>query len=411
MRTLIIIYSRIPLNFERSTIKESIYAFKKHLPGKVFYVNLIIGYPFFLNKLKFDLIIFHYSFLAIKYSDPLKLVSYGKRLSQLNGYKIALPQDEYINSFYLNQFFLEVGIDHLFTLFYDKKDITKVYPKRETGISKISTILPGYVDNFNLKKIDKILPFNQRKIDLSYRARKNPFWLGEFSIRKWKIAEEFLKLNVKDLIFDISTKEKDTIYGKDWHKFIENSKFFLGVEGGASFLDPKGITRSEVEKFTINNSEITFDLVENLFLSNKRRKINYKQLTPRIFEAISRKACLVLMEGFYNGILIPNKHYIPVKEDFSNLEYVIRRLRDIDGAKKMIENTYNDIILSGKYSYESFVKLILNEIKLELSKPTAIYDALTIYIYYINMITTIKSYIILIYRKIRSGLNHLVFHE
>ena len=413
MNTLIIYYSKIPLNKDRFTIKDSVFSFKNHLPGNTNLVNYINGQPSFLFKFRFDLIIIHYSLLSIKYSNPRLLLSISEKIKYLNGYKIAFPQDEYLNSNYLNDFFKTIKLDRLYTLFYDKNDIRKVYPFNKTGISNIHTVLPGYISCNMIKPEEQILPFEKRKIDIGYRARKNPFWLGEFSLRKWEIAERFLKFNKGEKVFDISTKAEDTILGEKWLDFIENCRFFLGVEGGASLLDKDGAIRKRVELITLKNPDVSFQEVFNKYLKKYDNKINYFMITPRIFEAISRKSCLILMEGYYSGILIANKHYIPLKNDYSNIEEVLDKLDDYEYVKNIIETSYNDIILKQKYTYKNHINEVIEQLR-EVGIVSNDYKTtnrllLFSYTFIHHFITSIKCYFIWIFRYFKRFNNY--FHR
>ena len=65
---------------------------------------------------------------------------------------------------------------------------------------------------------------------------------------------------------------------------------------------------------------------------------------------------MVLFEGTYSGVIFPNKHYIPLKKDFSNVDDVFRMLSDDEFLQQMVERAYEDIIESEKYSYKSFVE-------------------------------------------------------
>jgi hypothetical protein len=80
------------------------------------------------------------------------------------------------------------------------------------------------------------------------------------------------------------------------------------------------------------------------------------QISPRIFEAIGCGTLLILFEGEYSGILRPNLHYVPLKKDFSNLKSVISILRNEQKCKAITEQAYRDIIESGKYSYQTFIR-------------------------------------------------------
>jgi len=373
-------------------------AFRENLPGRVYNVNYINGQPKLLKKYRFNLIVIHYSLLALKFNDPTRLMSLGGEIKLLKGYKIAFPQDEYINSFYLNKFFREIRLDHLYTCLIEKKDIDSVYPYKDTGVSKISTVLTGYVNDKRLKPENKIISFEKRKIDIAYRARKNPYWLGIFSLNKWQIAEVFLKAKRNHQIFDISTKTKDTITGKYWLDFIENSRYMIGVEGGASLNDPKGIIREKVEVYLRVNPSATFDQVSKLFFNKVDNNIKCYALSPRIFEAISVKTCLILMEGHYNGILIPNKHYIPLKKDYSNLVEILDNLDDFNKAKTISNNAYNDIVLSKIYNYKTFIKSVYKSNKGNFNSKSEYYYTLSLYVYWTTFIHRIKEYLIYFFR-------------
>jgi hypothetical protein len=65
------------------------------------------------------------------------------------------------------------------------------------------------------------------------------------------------------------------------------------------------------------------------------------------------------VEGYYNGALVPGRHYIELKRDFSNLESVLGQMADEKLRTKIVENAYCEVVASGKYHYERFVKQVL----------------------------------------------------
>ena len=79
------------------------------------------------------------------------------------------------------------------------------------------------------------------------------------------------------------------------------------------------------------------------------------QVSPRVFEAAAARAALILFEGDYSGVVEADVHYIPLKKDFSNLDEVFERLKDVAALEEMVERTYRDLISSGRFSYEKFV--------------------------------------------------------
>ena len=75
-------------------------------------------------------------------------------------------------------------------------------------------------------------------------------------------------------------------------------------------------------------------------------------ITPRSFEAIAMKTVQVMYPGEYSGILEPWKHYIPINRDFSNLNEVIKALKNDEFLQKMADHAYTEIIESQNYSEE-----------------------------------------------------------
>jgi len=95
------------------------------------------------------------------------------------------------------------------------------------------------------------------------------------------------------------------------------------------------------------------------------------QISPRVFEAISMRSCLVLFEGEYSGIIEPQTHFIPLKRDGSNLEEVVSLVNDDEYIDSMTDRAYKDIILSGNNSYQAFVKKVDSEVQKAFKKKNA----------------------------------------
>ncbi len=162
--------------------------------------------------------------------------------------------------------------------------------------------------------------------------------------------------------YNISTNIKNTFLGDDWLKFLLSCKYTIGVEGGSSILDPDGEIKKRVDLFIKKNPKANFSTVKKYCKLNMRGNLNLKALSPRHLEACMTKTCQILIEGNYGGILIPWKHYIPLKKDFSNIDKVISIIKNDISRKKIITRTYKDIVASNKYSYQTFVNKIENEI-------------------------------------------------
>jgi hypothetical protein len=66
----------------------------------------------------------------------------------------------------------------------------------------------------------------------------------------------------------------------------------------------------------------------------------------------------LLVEGGYDGVLEPGRHFLPVKADFSDLEGALAETRDPRRLQRLADAAYEEICLSGRYSYERLVEQI-----------------------------------------------------
>jgi hypothetical protein len=199
-------------------------------------------------------------------------------------------------------------------------------------------------------------PDSQRPIDISYRGRPLPFYLGKGALEKMEIAEGFLaRANGYGLNLDIKTGEEDRIYGIGWYEFLSKSKGVLGVESGVSFCDIEDQARPAIEDLLRKNPTVSFDEVFEKVLLPWEGNIPIRTISPRHFEAAILRVCQILYEGEYAGILKPMEHYIPLKKDFSNFDEVIRLFLTPEFRTRITENTYRDLIASGQYTYKKFV--------------------------------------------------------
>jgi hypothetical protein len=65
--------------------------------------------------------------------------------------------------------------------------------------------------------------------------------------------------------------------------------------------------------------------------------VDFGALSSRHFEAMGTKTALLLLEGAYDGILEPGRHYFPVRTDLSNLAEVAAAVRDTQRLEAMTE--------------------------------------------------------------------------
>lgn len=342
---------------DAQTINEFIFSFGEYSEYNIIYKNVFEGFYEELSSLQHKIIVLHYSIFGTE--NYVLSPYYLKFLKDTKSHKLAIFQDE---GWYFKtrlDFVNEYNIDSILTCF-EESEYEKTYFKY-TNVKNLMTLIPGYVSDSLIKKSKEFIKDNDnRKIDISYRSRELPYFVGEAGREKVKIGQYFNKKLKKNngFIVDIKTDNSDRLYGDDWYRFLGDSKAVLGIESGYSIVDIDNSVSSKYFEEIKKNSDLTYD--EFCVLANKDIKINsdifYRTISPRHFEAAAFKCVQILFEGKYSGILEPWKHYIPLKKDFSNFDEVINALKNRELVSDICENAYNDLIKNSQYSYEVFIK-------------------------------------------------------
>ena len=130
----------------------------------------------------------------------------------------------------------------------------------------------------------------------------------------------------------------------------------LGTESGANVFDFDGSLSRDITDAMQENPKMTFDEAFDRFLSDREGEVVMNQVSPKIFEAIAMRTALVLFEGEYSGVVEPDKHFIPLKKDYSNVDDVLARLEDFDYLTELTDRAHRDVIESGRYSYRTFIR-------------------------------------------------------
>ena len=309
-------------------------------------------------------------------NNTLTTLKLFEHLKDSKALKIIHPQDEWIFTDILNEFINEFKIDHVFSvappsewpIIYSKVDRTKV---------KFHLALTGYLDDNSISKLLQFHKRTKRDIDVGYRATKAAEWYGSHGFLKTQIGDLFKKEAPKaGFKVDISNEEKDRILGDGWYEFLARCKYVIGVEGGSTVLDPKGEIYFKGKAYKEAHPNATFTEVEQNCFPGQDGNLQLIAISPRHIECCALKTCQVLIEGYYNGILEPEKHYIPLKGDFSNLDEVFKKMRDNDLRERIVEQAYKDIVVSNKYTYSNYVKEVLSLVDERKLKGKGFRDAI-----------------------------------
>lgn len=362
---MLLLCNKPPTGQDANTIADHIEAFENYSQHRIWLHSQtgLISETLDLNR--FDAIIIHYSLCL--FNDYYIAQSSKNRLRDYPGLKIIFIQDEYrqINSIIDELNYIKANI--LFTCF-PPHEMHRIYTPEKLPNLVLHSNLTGYIPSRLLEKTS-FIPIAQRPIHVGYRARKIPYWLGELAFEKSNIVDKWLEhAHNDDIKIDLSHHEKDRIYGEGWINFMLSCKTMLGVESGASVMDFTGEIEHNIQQYLKIHPDASFYEVQTKFLKEHEGKYYLNQISPRCFEAIALKTVLVLYEGNYSGILIPDRHYISLKKDFSNIEDVLSKILNDDYLQKMADCAYNEVALDPNYLYSSFIKYVDNIINKEFIK-------------------------------------------
>jgi hypothetical protein len=299
----------------------------------------------------YDVVVVHYSIIIV--SDSY-LSPYNRLLlKNYAGLKVLIIQDEFrwVNETVSCMEF--INFDILLTC-VPESEWEKVYPAVRFPNLLKRNVLTGYVSEEMQTRIAPL--YEDRSMDVVYRAHKLSAWYGVLGQEKWEIAHKFNLLNKESkLLADVSYKTEDRIYGKKWLNFLMTSKAALGTESGASVFDFDDRLRIQVEAYEKANPSASFKKIKAEFFRNKDGKIKLNQISPRCFEYASCRTLMVLFEGEYSGILKPWIHYLPLKKDFSNFPEIIDAIRNKEIWEKITAQAFEDLIKSSKYTFKNYI--------------------------------------------------------
>ncbi len=354
----------------RSTSWNHLYAHGNYSGHDCYYLNLAVNrVPWYIKCIKFDLIIFDTLFFVRFKRDYFEgLMRRAAVLKKSAAIKIMLPQDEFINTDLLCRFANEFSIDHIFSV-APESEWSKIYDGIDHSKILIHKVLTGYLDQASIETITATSNI-ARDIDIGYCAADPPFWHGRHGMLKGQIGEAFLNCpGTKDLHMEIIIPKGHPFLGNDWLYFLMRCKYTLGVEGGTSILDRDGSIRECTESYLHKYPGASFEEVEQHCFPGVDGSFKLFALSPRHLEACAARTCQILIEGDYDGVLKPWRHYLPLKKDFSNFEEILALVHDDTLRDRIVMQAHNDIIMSNKYSYRSYIDLIHGVVEFDRPRP------------------------------------------
>lgn len=220
----------------------------------------------------------------------------------------------------------------------------------------------------------------KRNIKIGVRAGLYPSLLGDDE--RNRLLEKLKKLSASDEGIDISMDAR--LDRKGWSSFLQGCQSTLSTEAGSWFLDKedllirriesdfgvkrgvstrsvfyrvgqrlpwrlKGIAKkilgaNQVSVKRTNSEEedpLSLAALQRDYFTEDARCPHYsKCVSSRHFDAIGTKTIQVLMEGRYNDILSPGKHYLPISRSLKELDEVVEQLSDATQFQEMVDEAY-----------------------------------------------------------------------
>jgi hypothetical protein len=353
LRLLILADDLHPANVVQDHIR-SFTEFSSHCVSIVNTRNVIL--PNRHHEFNYDALLIHYSIFVIL--ENYLSTAWQKFISTFRGPVALIHEDEYqqINTF--KKKFAELGVQVVFSCLDSIKNLELVYGGRSLLRDTLFfRSLPGYIPTELISTSQP--PISGRPLDIVYRGRNLRPELGRAAQEKRLIGERVLAVISKyGLTFDISSKEDDRIYGTQWTQFLRSARAMLGVEGGASIFDFDGSISDDVTAYMEAKPDAEFEDIWANVLAKHEGNINYRTITPKIFEAILAKTVLVLYPGKYNKLLTPDRHFIQLERDGSNMDDVVAKLKDHNYLQSMADLTYKEITQRTELRAQFYVKQI-----------------------------------------------------
>lgn len=235
----------------------------------------------------------------------------------------------------------------------------------------------------------------RRKIDIGVRTNRYQPYLGDND--RNDLIEFFQRAQFEfNLKMDINLKDRFDRF--NWAQFLNQCKATISNEAGSFFLERDDKTVNAISEYVKTNfsranphlkvtneksiiyrmrefaprsirewfkkafgyanaselhDHMQAEIIEKFFADYRRPDVYTKAISSRHFDAIGTKTTQILLEGRYNDILIPNRHYIELKRDYSNIKEVMERFQDVSYRQTITDNAFDYVIENHTHSHRA----------------------------------------------------------
>ncbi|MFH1070341.1 MAG: glycosyltransferase [Candidatus Glassbacteria bacterium] len=201
--------------------------------------------------------------------------------------------------------------------------------------------------------------WEERKLDLGYRAVASPLYLGHDERRE--IAEFFKRrAEVLSLAADISLDPADRFTAEQWAAFLNDCRGQIGTEAGGDYFELDDRTRLRVNQYLKEHSGAGLKEIRARFFENYPDPVPVRTISGRHAEAAASGTVQILFEGRYNDYFQPDVHYIPLRKDFSNADDALRKFRDREFCRQLAQNAQDTVLR--ELTYEKLIERFYGEL-------------------------------------------------
>jgi hypothetical protein len=283
------------------------------------------------RRRSYDLIVFPYSFFYENTGNRRRAILAFAR--GLHGTKVFFLENEYRLMRDKLAYAVAVGADYVTTQL--PKDVAdRAYcaffaPSRiiplPHGLSALDTRAEAPFDD------------SARPVDIGFRGTSFAYSLGH---RDREMLLEFFIGHSQQLGLRVDIDGERPVMPAEWRRFLRACKGVVGHESGTDFFEINDDTRERIGEYQTANPNATFEEIHRIFFKDYPDPLSGRALSSRHFDAIGAKTCQILFPGRFNDLLSADQHYLALARDFSNVDDVLRRFRDVGVRRSMVENTY-----------------------------------------------------------------------
>ena len=337
---------------DAATIVEQVGAVVRHSRFAVHPFNTDLGFPTGLRGLDVGAVVMHYSLFGSQpYLLDDRLLEW---LDRSRAYKVCFFSDEHAHCRRRRAFIDGHRIDCVF-YHVEPRYVDAVYG-RCGGRPRVEFNLPGYVTHEVRAAAARLSrPDADRRVDVGYRGRVLPAWMGRGAREYWQIASEVALRADGRLVIDVDVREEARLYGKAWYRFLGDCRSTLGVESGTSYMDLDDEVLAEHLGGGDRDGGAQPGAAPTA-LDRWEGNVPYRTIATRHFEAAALRTCQILFEGSYSGVLRPMVHYLPLRKDFGNLEDILRWQADARIRREIADNAHRDLVASGSFDAARLVE-------------------------------------------------------